>query len=205
MGQAPAAIVLAAGQSKRFGTLKQRIKFGERTMVELVLTTVLSFQCSPIILVVGYQSSRVVNSISQEILKKITVKYNPSYESGIASSIKSGISELNRYHANSSFIVLGDQPFLNHETLEKIYRTYMRTGKTIRPTFKQTPVHPVLLSSELMKESLLLKGDVGYNSFLHRFSSSVEYLELTTAPSIIKDVDTFDDYLYLKNLFDQYK
>lgn len=58
------AIVLAAGMSKRMGSLKQLMKVGDHTLLEHVLLTVADSSVSETILVLGYESEKILKSVT---------------------------------------------------------------------------------------------------------------------------------------------
>jgi molybdenum cofactor cytidylyltransferase len=54
-----AGVVLAAGESRRMGTPKQLLPFGERTILERVVDTLLTAGVGQVIVVLGHLADRV--------------------------------------------------------------------------------------------------------------------------------------------------
>src|SRR6478735_3760690 len=75
-----AAVVLAAGMSRRMGTPKQLLRIGGETILERTLKNVRASNVSEIVLVLGYAAESVKTEVSTEGLK---VVHNADYEQGM--------------------------------------------------------------------------------------------------------------------------
>ena len=87
-----AAIILAAGQSRRMGdTNKLLIKLDGKPMIAHVVNAVIASGVAPIIVVTGYEHKKV-----SKVLEDYNVKcvLNPHFSEGISTSIRLGLSEL---------------------------------------------------------------------------------------------------------------
>lgn len=84
-------IVLAAGLSKRAGTYKMELKFGEKTLIEKSIEGMYDV-CSRIIVVAGYRIERVISILNK--YEKVEVVFNKDYEKGMFSSIKEGMKHV---------------------------------------------------------------------------------------------------------------
>ncbi|MEM2166130.1 MAG: NTP transferase domain-containing protein, partial [Candidatus Bathyarchaeia archaeon] len=80
-------IVLAAGQSKRFGRNKLLEKIDGSTIIERVVKNALSSKADEVIVVLGFEAHKVLN-----VLKKFNCKFvfNEEFYSGQSSSVKVG-------------------------------------------------------------------------------------------------------------------
>ncbi|MGA7677207.1 MAG: NTP transferase domain-containing protein, partial [Dehalococcoidia bacterium] len=83
------AILLAAGQSKRMGKLKQLMPFGQSTIVEQAVDNLLGSAVDEVIVVVGYKAEDVIKAIAA---KPVKVAINPDYEQGMSTSIMAGLN-----------------------------------------------------------------------------------------------------------------
>ena len=86
-----AGIILAAGESARFGKTKQLLDWKGKPFVRAVTLTALEAGLSPVIVVTGANAEKVEPAVKD--LNVITVR-NEHWKSGQASSIKAGISSL---------------------------------------------------------------------------------------------------------------
>ncbi len=109
-----AAVILAAGESSRFGQPKQLIQFRGKTLVRRIVDAASEAGCRPILVVVGNskpappvhapRSSRgetkqheieLVDVISSELKKTgATIVANPNWKCGIGTSIRTGVQHL---------------------------------------------------------------------------------------------------------------
>jgi len=86
-----AGILLAAGESARFGNTKQLLDWKGKPFVRAVALTALEAGLSPVIVVTGANAEKVEAAVKD--LNVIIVR-NEDWKSGQASSIKAGISSL---------------------------------------------------------------------------------------------------------------
>jgi len=108
------AILLAAGQSKRMNGENKLTK--EIQGIPLIMHSVKNILASSIdelIIVLGYQKEIIEKLIDKN--EKIKFVFNKDFESGMASSIKTGIDNLSE-KTEAFFICLGDMPMVNHES-----------------------------------------------------------------------------------------
>ncbi|HWG07114.1 MAG TPA: NTP transferase domain-containing protein, partial [Beijerinckiaceae bacterium] len=107
-----AAIVLAAGRSTRFlaaggkGATKLVAPLGDHPLVVHAAHGAIASRARPIIVVTGHARDEVIAAL---IGLPIVEIYNPLYASGLASSLKTGISALSAT-IEGALILLGDMP-----------------------------------------------------------------------------------------------
>src|SRR5512142_2479385 len=145
------AIVLGAGLSQRMGALKQLLPYGDRTVVEQVVTVLLSAPVDEVVVVLGHRHDEI-----RQVLERwpVRVTYNPHYLEGMFASIQHGWSQV---HPGSEAVlhVLVDQPQLQASvvcTLTHAYRE-VRSGIHV-PTFGARRGHPILLDAGYRLEIL---------------------------------------------------
>ena len=89
------AILLAAGQSKRMGgDNKLTKKYNKKYLINHILDTLIKSKIEKIIVVLGFQSSKVIRVIVKN--KKINFVFNKNYKSGMTSSIKTGLKRISK-------------------------------------------------------------------------------------------------------------
>ena len=85
------AILLAAGQSKRMnGENKLTKKIQDISLIDHSIKNILSSSIDELIIVLGYQNEIIEKNLYKH--EKIKIVFNENFKSGIASSIKKGIS-----------------------------------------------------------------------------------------------------------------
>ncbi|MFQ5813459.1 MAG: NTP transferase domain-containing protein, partial [Anaerolineae bacterium] len=80
---AAAAIILAAGESQRFGQLKQLLPVGNKTMIQHVVDIALGSPLEQVIVVLGCRATEVRASLA---VRPVQVVVNEKWKSGLSSS-----------------------------------------------------------------------------------------------------------------------
>jgi molybdenum cofactor cytidylyltransferase len=107
-----AVIILAAGRSARLGSPKQLLSYRGKTLLQHSIDTALESMASQILVVLGSKKDSIKKEIEQT---QIFILENSSWESGMASSISCGITNLQIIAPESEAVILMvcDQPFVN--------------------------------------------------------------------------------------------
>ena len=184
------AILLAAGQSKRMGELKQLMPFGQSTIVEQAVDNLLGSAVDEVIVVVGYKAEDVIKAIAA---KPIKLAINPDYEQGMSTSIIAGLN-LVHGRVQGVMLALGDQPLVNSQTINSLIEEFYNHDKGIAvPTYQGSRGHPIIFAIKYKEKLLKLKGDVGGRQIIKDHPGDV--LEVAVnSESIVADFDTTDDY-----------
>ena len=116
------AILLAAGQSKRFGNNNKLItKYKNKNLIQSSLTNIINSNIDNVIVVLGHDQDLIKNKINKN--KKIKLVINKKFRSGMASSIKSGLKKIN-IKTKGFFVCLGDMPKVNKNIYNKIIKSF---------------------------------------------------------------------------------
>jgi len=186
------AVILAAGESKRMGFPKQLIEICGEKIIRIVVKKVLNVGFGDIVVVLGHMAGDIARYIDDMIGIKIIV--NPRYREGMSTSLIEGIKNLRR-DIEAFMVILGDQPFVSKETMEKIIETYYgmeRKPLMVVPTYRGLRGNPVLISSRIAKDVMSLRGDIGARALMERYKAYISYIE-TQDPGVILDIDTKED------------
>ena len=184
------AILLAAGTSSRMGQAKQLLPLGSSTVLAQTLAHTRAAGVDEVVLVLGSSAESIRHHLS---LDGVKVVVNPSYEQGMASSLRTGLSALDPQSA-AALIILGDQPFTSPQTLDRIIQAYRDTGAPIViPTWQGTRGNPVLLDRSLFSEALALQGDVGCRAIFSRHLEEILNVEVEEN-GVLLDIDDRADY-----------
>ena len=193
-----AVLVLAAGKSSRMKSIKQLLKINNKTLLEITLETAKKVNSKNIFCVLGANADKIKIETN---IKDIHFIFNRNFESGLSSSIVTGIYHLKKLHANFDgvLILLADQPDVNTVYLNKVISVFNEnTTKIITSNYNDNAGVPAIFPQKYFDELLLLKGDKGAKEFLQ--AHSLEIVKLNTEHAF-KDLDTQEEYQsYLKSI-----
>ena len=185
-----AALVLAAGGSRRLGRPKQLERWGSATLLDRVLEHVRRFPVDETWIVLGAEIEAVMEGVD---LTDIGIIENPEWEEGLAASLRVGLDALTRLSkADAAFIVLGDQPEIPDEVAEKLAEAWKVTKHlAVVPKYRYTWGNPVLVSRDLWPRLMSLEGDEGARRLLQAHPEWVEEVWIESLPP--RDIDTQRD------------
>ncbi len=188
------AIILAAGEAKRMGKLKQLLPLGKCTVLEKTIKNVVASRVDETIVVLGYQADKIIPKIATTTVKIVV---NPHYSGGMSTSIISGLQAVEE-KSDAIMVVLADQPFIDSHIINHILEEFAKHSKgIIIPTYGGKQGHPVIISLKYKSELLALKGDIGARELISRHSEDV-YLVNVDSYGIIVDIDTKEEYKLLR-------
>ncbi len=182
------AIILAAGESKRMGKPKQLIPLGRTTILEQTVENCLNSKVNEVILVLGHSAEEVIRVIAARPVK---LAINSNYQRGMSTSIMTGLNMVDS-RARAVMLTLGDQPFIDSRTLNRLIDEFYSHDKGIViPVYRGRRGHPVIFAIKYKGELLRLKGDIGARETIDRHADDV--LELAVnCEGICIDIDTID-------------
>ena len=184
------AILLAAGESRRMGQLKQLMPFSQSTIVEQAVDNVLNSSVKQVIVVLGYRADEVVNAIGDRPVKVVT---NPDYHRGMSTSIMAGLKMVDS-RARAVMLTLGDQPLVDGQTIDNLVEAFTAGTKGIAvPVYRGRRGHPVIFDIRYKDELLKLEGDIGGREIIARNPDDV--LEVAVdCEGVCIDIDDLDSY-----------
>lgn len=186
-----AAIILAAGQSKRMGQPKMLLPWGKTTVIEQVVGTFLQAGPEPIVVVTGGTREKVEQAIHNY---PVRIAQNSEYATGeMLSSLQCGLRALPE-SVQAVLIGLGDQPQIQQEHVRLLCRKYQTSrSKLIVPSFRLRRGHPWLVERSYWEEILALTPPLSPRDFLNRHAGEIDYLTIDT-DGVLADLDTPEDY-----------
>ncbi|HWA33143.1 MAG TPA: nucleotidyltransferase family protein [Cyclobacteriaceae bacterium] len=183
-------IVLAAGASKRMGQSKQLLKVGDATLLQHSVQLALSTGMKPVIVVLGSNEK-----MHREALKKIPVGIvvNKDWASGMGSSLKSGLSEIEKSEkADAVIVMVCDQPLLSRDHLNALKEQYISTHKRIIASYYAgTAGVPALFDRSLFADIHSLSNDEGAKKIILQHPNETVGVVF---PEGSVDLDTPEDY-----------
>ena len=187
-----AAILLAAGQSKRMGAFKPLLPFGDKTVIECCLDNLQQGGIETIVVVVGHRADEVRGKLKD---RKIIFAHNPDPNSEMGASIAAGIRVLSVSSA-ATLIALVDNPAVPSIVVSTLIENWKRGARLIVPTYQGRGGHPVLIDLTFKSELLTLDATGGLRSLFDAHQNEVKRVPIDS-PFVARDMDTWDDYLSL--------
>jgi len=184
------AILLAAGQSKRMtGENKLTKEIKGSPLIKHSIKNILATSIDELIIVLGYQKEIVEKLIDKN--EKIKFVFNKDFESGMASSIKTGLNNLSE-KTEAFFICLGDMPMVNHDIYNQLIKS-KNNKEIIVPTYKGQQGNPVLFNKSMKEKILDITGDAGAKKIFELNKDKILNLEINDQ-NITKGFDTQDNF-----------
>jgi molybdenum cofactor cytidylyltransferase len=184
------AILLAAGQSKRMdGENKLTKDIQGVPLIKHSVKNILAASIDELIIVLGYQKEIIEKLIDKS--GKIKFIFNKDFESGMASSIKTGLNNLSE-KTESFFICLGDMPMVGHGVYNQLIKS-KDNKEIIVPIYKGQQGNPVLFNKSMKEKIMGITGDVGAKKILELNKDKILNIE-TNDQSVVKDFNTKDNF-----------
>jgi len=192
-------IILAAGNSSRFGSAKQLLHFNGKTLLQHAVDEATEAGAEPVVVVTGANAKEVAGSIN---IDKVEVVFNEHWEEGMASGIVAGVNAAITYNNNIEKIIIAvcDQPFISSSLFHQLYQTQNEgVQHIVASAYADTIGTPVLFTQKYFDALLSLKGDEGAKKVLLANKDDVATIDF---PQGVIDIDTEKDY---KDLLDRQK
>ncbi len=189
-GGPAAAVVLAAGEGRRFGGGKLLMPYGGTTVLGAVVSALSGAGLRPIIVVAGREPGVIERSLA-ELPAKVVV--NPAPERGMVSSLRVGAAALPADVARF-LVALGDQPQVGADDVTRLVRAAARSGKGIAlPAHEGKRGHPVVLAGRYREAVLALGDDETLRDLIHAHREDVVEVPFPS-DVVLRDIDTRTDY-----------
>jgi molybdenum cofactor cytidylyltransferase len=184
----PAAIILAAGESRRMGRPKALLPFRGGTFLSAIAGTLVQ-RCSPVIAVFGFDAGRVMQCAPAIV----TPIENPHYSLGMITSLQAGLPAVPS-DCDAVLFTLVDHPAISLATVDALLKC---PAEIVIPRFEDRRGHPVLIRRALFAEFLSQPPEAKVRDVIDRHASRITYVEVID-PGISDDID--DPLLYEKLL-----
>ena len=193
-GQDVAAVVLAAGRSRRMGQPKMDLAWGKTTVLGKVVQVLSSAGLRKIMVVSGESSLNFPDVLQGAPAQMV---YNPPGAEDMLVSVQTGLRALSQSDTppQAAMIVLGDQPQIEVEIVLALLQAFWQHGKSIiAPSYHNRRGHPWLLGRSLWQDVLSLQSPRTLRDFLNERAAKIWYVNVES-DSILKDLDSFEAYL----------
>ena len=184
-------ILLAAGVSSRMGKPKQLLPWGEQTLIEHQIHTLMQIGES-VIVVLGAYADLILPVIQKY---PVIVVVNENWKSGMASSVACGIKEIERLEltAEAVLITLVDQPLIPFTHFEAMLNAFAGGHQQIIASTSAEGWQgvPALFDRCYFTKLQNLQGEKGAKTIIQQYPDKVRLL---LCNEIIKDIDTLESY-----------
>jgi CTP:molybdopterin cytidylyltransferase MocA len=187
-------IVLAAGSSTRLGHPKQLIEHEGLPLVRRAAMAATDAGAAEVIVVVGSGAQNVVAAIGD--IARVSIALNPDWESGMASSLTTGLKEAQALDLEAVMVMTTDQPLIDIASLRQLMAAFDDQHRIIASSYDDIVGVPVVFGSEHFDTLMKLKGDEGAGRWLRARLKEVTQIEVQSASV---DIDTPADVANLKS------
>jgi len=187
-----AAIVLAAGESRRWGQDNKLLAPVEgEPMVLRSIRAVLASQARPAIVVTGHEAAAVALRLAD---LPVSVAHAPDFAAGLSASLKAGIAAVPGDCAGA-LVCLGDMPWVRPATLDRLIAAFdPDRSVACVPAYRGEWGNPVLLGRTLFPQIATLSGDRGARALLAGLGERVGLVAVDD-PGVLRDLDQPDTLL----------
>ena len=186
------ALVLAAGDSSRFGSAKQLVRVAGRPLLHTAVTRAAEVTGNALIVVLGAGAARLAPLLKHS---PGSIVINREWREGLGSSIRAGVAKLPPA-CNAVMLLLADQAAVTADDLRRLVGTWRKQPQCIAAAlYGGVSGAPAIFPRSAFRELCELRGDVGARALLRRNAARVVRVPM---PSAAIDIDTPEDLLALE-------
>ncbi|MEQ8967258.1 MAG: molybdopterin-binding/glycosyltransferase family 2 protein [Azospirillaceae bacterium] len=185
-----AAIVLAAGQSRRMGARNKLLEdLDGRPLVVRTVDAALASGVQTVIVVTGHEPERVRTALGDRGVRFV---HNPAYDQGLSTSLKAGVEAVPG-DIDAALVCLADMPGIDAATIDALIAAYnpVEGRAIVVPTHRGKRGNPVLWDRRFFAEMGELAGDVGARHLIGAHDDVVAEVEMDS-DAVLLDIDTPD-------------
>lgn len=178
-------IILASGNSKRFGANKLLYKINGKEMFKYPLDLAKNLKnIQDIIVVSKYQEIK-----DYALAKNMIYVENLQSFLGISASIKLGIKESEKKDFDFLMFMVCDQPYIKYDTIESFIENFLKSKKGIGAvSFEGILGNPCIFSKKYIDDLKKLSEDTGGKKIIKNNMSDV-YLYEVASKKELEDID----------------
>lgn len=177
------------------GKPKQLLEFRGKTLLRHSADTAVEAKFDAAVVVLGANYDKFQSEIQNLPVQTVI---NEIWQTGMSSSVKTGLNALSAKKLDAVIIMLCDQPLITAKILQNLANLFIQTGKlVIACEYAETTGVPALFSSEIFDELMNLKRDEGAKKIIKKYQNDAV---LILTPEAAFDVDTIEDYEKIKEI-----
>lgn len=180
-------IVLGAGESSRFGSENKLLTPVDGTpVIRRVAGIALESPLEEVVTVLGHDADAVAEALGG---LPISTTYNGDYTAGQSTSLRCGVAVAHRSDWNAAVVLLGDMPFVDPTTIERLIEAYLSgAGSIVAPHCDGRRGNPVLFDRSLFERLCSVSGDRGGRELVRSHPGTARVR--TDDRGVLRDVDT---------------
>lgn len=185
-----AVLILAAGESRRLGKIKQLLKYRGKSLLESMVERALLTN-SEVVVVLGAHYQQIHQTIKHY---PIMVVDNKHWKEGVASSIRCGLETVLIKHPNIEgvIILLSDQPLVTSDHILSITtKAEDENNKIIATAYGEVVGVPAYIPKTYFKTLETLEGNTGAKQLINENRNHIRLIKLEDAAI---DIDTPRDW-----------
>lgn len=186
--QTPVIVLLAAGESRRFGTIKQLAQIDGEPMCRHVARQLLSLGV-PLLVVTGAGANAVEAALAGLPLEIVR---HHGWAQGLGSSIACGVHHVIEHHhaVSGAMVCLADQPWVASDHYRRLLTRHREAPQQLLATrHANVTGPPALFPRDCLADLAAWQGHQGAHALLEREAARLEPFAVAEHP----DVDTPDD------------
>ena len=193
-----AAVVLAAGESSRLGAFKPLLPWpaeeSAETLVAYQVRQLRAAGLGPVVVVTGYRADEVATAA---IEAGALVVHNPQYQSGKASSVRTGVAATPE---GVPLLIVGvDQP-RPARIFQQLVAALLEGRDLVIPTYRGRRGHPPLFAARLRAELAAVQEEsFGLRAVVQRHADAATYVE-TESPLALVNLNTPEELASARQL-----
>jgi molybdenum cofactor cytidylyltransferase len=187
-----AAILLAAGGSRRMGAFKPLLPFGDRTVIECCVRNLRAANIKDIIVVAGHRADDLRAQLRD---LDVSIVVNPDPGSEMGASIACGVKRVPS-DARAAIVALVDQPAVPAGVIKILIDEWRLGAMLVQPEHESRGGHPVLIDLKYRDELLSLDPEQGLRALFEAHRTQVRRVPVKS-PYVARDMDTWEDYRLL--------
>jgi len=189
------ALVLAAGRSSRMGRPKATLPIpgdGD-TFLTRIVRTLLDAELDDVVVVLGHDAESIAESFAATALRARSV-LNPDYDRGQLSSLKAGLTTIDRPGVEAVLLTLVDVPLVSASTVRAILERYRQThAPIVRPVNGERHGHPLIIDRALFSVVRAADEAQGLKPIVRSNASPLGDVIVGDEGAFV-DIDSMEDY-----------
>jgi molybdenum cofactor cytidylyltransferase len=185
-----AAVVVAAGASRRMTAIKQLLTWKNTTLLGHVINQLEEAGAAHIFVVLGAHEKEILKNIDSP---GVTIIHNYDWSQGMGTSIAKTITYFKDHQLEFDGLLIAscDQPLIKLTHYKKLINSCINDGRIIVSSYNEGQGIPVVFDKIYFNELSTLKNDVGAKSIV---KNHLDRLIQIDAPEAAIDLDTKESY-----------